>query len=92
MDRSSQRVDRETQEAESTEGERNKETQAIENTPILEVDSNRFRSIGNAVAVPVIEWIGKRILQVETQKMHVETWTPSIFYPDELPLQMELFI
>lgn len=30
------------------------------------LDSRRFRSIGNAVAVPIIEWIGKRIRSVDT--------------------------
>lgn len=29
------------------------------------VDSSRWRSLGNAVAVPVIEWIGKRIIEVD---------------------------
>lgn len=29
------------------------------------VDSSRWRSLGNAVAVPVIEWIGRRIQEVE---------------------------
>ena len=29
------------------------------------VDRNRYRKIGNAVAIPVIEWIGKRILSVD---------------------------
>jgi DNA (cytosine-5)-methyltransferase 1 len=28
-----------------------------------ELDGNRYRSIGNAVAVPVIKWIGERILK-----------------------------
>ena len=28
------------------------------------MDSNRYRALGNAVAVPVIEWIGKRIIKV----------------------------
>lgn len=28
------------------------------------LDSNRYRAIGNAVAVPVIEWIGNRIVEV----------------------------
>ncbi|MCI3921339.1 DNA cytosine methyltransferase [Paenibacillus sp. TRM 82003] len=28
------------------------------------LDSSRFRSLGNAVAVPVIEWIGRRIIEV----------------------------
>lgn len=32
-----------------------------------ELDSRRFRAIGNAVAVPIIEWIGKRIVQVDKQ-------------------------
>ena len=29
------------------------------------VDGNRYRAIGNAVAVPVIEWIGERIIKAE---------------------------
>lgn len=29
------------------------------------LDGNRFRAIGNAVCVPVIEWIGKRIVEVD---------------------------
>ena len=29
------------------------------------VDGNRYRAVGNAVAVPVIEWLGKRIMEVE---------------------------
>ncbi|HZG82226.1 MAG TPA: DNA (cytosine-5-)-methyltransferase [Brevibacillus sp.] len=29
------------------------------------MDSSRFRTLGNAVAVPVIEWIGRRILEIE---------------------------
>jgi DNA (cytosine-5)-methyltransferase 1 len=29
------------------------------------LDGSRYRAIGNAVAVPVIEWIGKRIVKVE---------------------------
>jgi DNA (cytosine-5)-methyltransferase 1 len=29
-------------------------------------DSTRYRQLGNAVAVPVIEWIGKRIVKAET--------------------------
>ncbi|KWX73547.1 DNA cytosine methyltransferase [Paenibacillus jilunlii] len=28
------------------------------------VDANRFRTLGNAVAVPVIEWIGRRLITV----------------------------
>lgn len=31
------------------------------------VDGPRYRSIGNAVAVPVIEWIGRRIVAVQTK-------------------------
>lgn len=31
------------------------------------LDGSRFRSLGNAVAVPVIEWIGKRILEVDNK-------------------------
>lgn len=30
------------------------------------LDSARFRALGNAVCVPVVEWIGKRILAVES--------------------------
>jgi DNA (cytosine-5)-methyltransferase 1 len=33
------------------------------------MDSNRFRAIGNAVAVDVVEWIGKRIVAFENQKL-----------------------
>jgi DNA (cytosine-5)-methyltransferase 1 len=29
------------------------------------LDSNRFRALGNAVAVPIVEWIGKRIVNVD---------------------------
>ena len=29
------------------------------------VDSNRYRAIGNAVAVPIIKWLGNRIVQVD---------------------------
>lgn len=29
------------------------------------LDGNRYRAIGNAVCVPIVEWIGKRIIQVE---------------------------
>jgi DNA (cytosine-5)-methyltransferase 1 len=26
------------------------------------LDSNRFRAIGNAVCVPIVQWIGSRIV------------------------------
>jgi len=29
------------------------------------LDSNRFRAVGNAVAVPIIEWIGRRIIEFD---------------------------
>ena len=32
------------------------------------LDSNRYRAIGNAVAVPIVEWIAKRIIEVD--KLH----------------------
>lgn len=32
-----------------------------------ELDSRRFRAIGNAVAVPIIEWIGNRIVLVDKE-------------------------
>jgi DNA (cytosine-5)-methyltransferase 1 len=28
------------------------------------LDSNRFRAIGNAVCVPIVQWIGTRIVEV----------------------------
>ena len=31
------------------------------------VDSNRFRAIGNAVAVPIVEWIGNRIVRINSK-------------------------
>lgn len=31
------------------------------------LDSNRFRALGNAVAVPIVEWIGRRIIKVNAQ-------------------------
>ncbi|PHM29077.1 DNA cytosine methyltransferase [Xenorhabdus innexi] len=31
------------------------------------LDSRRFRAIGNAVAVPIIEWIGKRIILIDRE-------------------------
>lgn len=31
------------------------------------VDGNRYRAIGNAVAVPVIEWLGKRIILADKE-------------------------
>lgn len=31
------------------------------------LDGNRYRAIGNAVAVPVVEWIGKRIMSIDKQ-------------------------
>lgn len=34
------------------------------------VDSSRWRALGNAVAVPVIEWIGKRIVEVDSKYYH----------------------
>ena len=32
------------------------------------LDSNRYRAIGNAVAVPIVEWIGRRIVSLEKKK------------------------
>jgi DNA (cytosine-5)-methyltransferase 1 len=29
------------------------------------LDSNRYRAVGNAVAVPIVEWIAKRIIEVD---------------------------
>lgn len=29
-----------------------------------QADSTRYRQLGNAVAVPVLEWIGKQIIRV----------------------------
>ena len=33
-----------------------------------QADTVRYRQLGNAVAVPVVEWIGKRIMQAELLK------------------------
>ena len=35
------------------------------------MDGNRMRAIGNAVCVPVIEWIGKRIVQTEKKRKKI---------------------
>ncbi|MFK3810778.1 DNA cytosine methyltransferase, partial [Escherichia coli] len=35
-----------------------------------ELDSNRFRAVGNAVAVPIVEWLGKRIVLVDQQVLN----------------------
>jgi DNA (cytosine-5)-methyltransferase 1 len=32
-----------------------------------ELDSNRFRAVGNAVCVPIVQWIGTRIIDVSQQ-------------------------
>ncbi|MBB1417232.1 DNA cytosine methyltransferase [Pseudoalteromonas sp. SG44-1] len=31
------------------------------------LDSNRLRAVGNAVAVPIVEWIAKRIIEVDSK-------------------------
>lgn len=33
-----------------------------------QADSHRYRQLGNAVAVPVVAWLGKRIMAVETMQ------------------------
>jgi DNA (cytosine-5)-methyltransferase 1 len=35
-------------------------------------DAQRYRQLGNAVAVPVVEWIGRRIVAVDTALRHME--------------------
>lgn len=57
-------------------------------------DSNRYRCAGNAVAVPVIEWIGRRIIGIENSTLCVEPLTSiaEFFYPAEMPMQMGLFV
>jgi len=32
-----------------------------------QLDSNRYRAIGNAVAVPIVEWLARRIIEVDTK-------------------------
>lgn len=32
-----------------------------------QLDSNRYRALGNAVAVPIVQWIGDRIVSVDTK-------------------------
>lgn len=46
----------------------------IRETPRIScgLDGNRFRSLGNAVAVPVIEWIGTRILEVHKKYQELQ--------------------
>ena len=55
------------------------------------MDSNRYRAVGNAVCVPVVEWIGRRIMFVEQNNLEAE----SQFYPKDkkkdLPTQLDLF-
>lgn len=36
------------------------------------MDGNRYRALGNAVCVPVVQWIGERIMQVENLHNHEE--------------------
>lgn len=36
------------------------------------LDSSRWRALGNAVAVPVIEWIGNRIIEVDKKYEQIE--------------------
>ncbi|MDQ0902755.1 DNA cytosine methyltransferase [Paenibacillus sp. V4I7] len=36
------------------------------------MDGSRFRTLGNAVAVPVINWIGKRIIEVEQSSLPMQ--------------------
>ncbi len=55
------------------------------------VDSSRFRAVGNAVAVPVIEWIGKRIMQVEAEASQYQTTLSSLIFQPTIQLQFELF-
>ena len=35
-------------------------------------DGNRYRAIGNGMAVPVVRWIGERILAVEGLRARLE--------------------
>ena len=57
---------------------------------VREIDSTRFRCIGNAVAVPVIEWIGRRIMRIEEETLELEHFEPtSEFFC--IPAQIELF-
>lgn len=43
------------------DGPRVRRTEGVEKSP----DGSRYRTLGNAVAVPVIEWIGRRIIAVQ---------------------------
>jgi DNA (cytosine-5)-methyltransferase 1 len=60
---------------------------------IKEVDSSRYRCVGNAVAVPVIEWIGRRIMGIETGALDVEPFVTlaEFFCHEEMPSQLSLF-
>lgn len=39
-----------------------------EEKEVEQKDSVRYRQLGNAVAVPVVEWIGKRIMEAENER------------------------
>lgn len=55
------------------------------------MDANRYRAVGNAVCVPVVEWIGRRIMA--TEGMSIEP--ANEFYPQtkskDTPQQLKLF-
>lgn len=36
-----------------------------DNWTVGNADATRFRTLGNAVAVPVVEWIAKRLVEVD---------------------------
>jgi DNA (cytosine-5)-methyltransferase 1 len=55
------------------------------------LDSNRYRAVGSAVAVPIVEWIGKRIVEIEEKEIEVNSkYEPQNYQITEL-LQPKLF-
>lgn len=40
------------------------------------LDRHRYQSLGNAVAVPVVEWLGRRIMQVKDKATQIEAHDP----------------
>lgn len=57
------------------------------------LDSNRYRALGNAVCVPVVEWIGRRIMAVESGNVAAsEHYSPQRVLSDSTSvLQLPLF-
>jgi len=58
-------------------------------------DTQRYKQLGNAVAVPVVEWIGRRIVKAETppnNRLHSDAAPAqqALFTPEDLPSEGKL--